>query len=69
MIDELIKYCQENGYRFEKGRNWCDCVDYTTYLRFEIRDEHHTLFELDDGGYRLDNKKVATFEEVLNAIH
>lgn len=64
MITDFINWCLENKIPYEQGKNWCDCVDYTTFINFWIDGKVHTLYALDNGSFKLDNVVVANIDEL-----
>ena len=71
MLNDFLKLCKKNKYEFEKGYDWCDCNDFGDYVNVKINDKWHTLYCLNNGGYRFDTTLVETIEEVeaiINAL-
>lgn len=55
MLEKLIDYCEKNNIKYERGRNLCYCVDYNEFVNAYINGKWHTLYALDNGGYRYDS--------------
>ena len=54
MFDELKVWCEQHNYKYEQGRNWCDCVDYTHFANVELKNAYRfTLYLHDNGVYSL----------------
>ena len=64
MKDKFIKWCKKHKYEYESGYDWCDCNDFGDFVNVKINDKWHTLYCLNNGGYRFDKTSVETIEEI-----
>lgn len=68
MITDLINYLLSNNIPYEQGKNWCDCVDYTTFINFWVEGKVHTLYALDNGAFKLDNSIVTSLDDIKERL-
>ena len=71
MIDKFIKVFKKHKFEYEVGYDWCDCNDFGDFVNVKINGKWHTLYHLNNGGYRFDNYAVDTVEEleaIINAL-
>jgi len=64
MIVEFVNWCLHHRIPYEQGRNWCDCVDYSTFINFWIDGKVHTFYALDNGAFKLDNVIVTSIADI-----
>ncbi len=67
--EQLIAYCLNNDYKYDCGYDWCDCVDFSDYVNVLIKGKWHTLYCLNNGGYRFDKTLVNSMEEVEEIVN
>lgn len=67
-ITDFINWCLHNHIPYEQGRNWCDCVDYTTFINFWIKGKVHTFYALDNGAFKIDNVVVNSIEDIEGVL-
>lgn len=65
---DFVNYCVAHDYKYDCGYDWCDCVDYGAYVNVLIRGKWHTLYCLDNGGYRFDKTLVNSIDEIERLI-
>jgi len=68
MIVDFINWCLQHNYPYEQGKNWCDCVDYTTFINFWVDGKVHTFYALDNGAFKLDNAIVNDINDVERVL-
>lgn len=65
---DFIKWCEEHEYRYDKGYSWCECNDFGDYVNVIINGKWHTLYCLNDGGYRFDKTIVKSLEDIERVL-
>lgn len=68
MIVEFINWCLHHGIPYEQGKNWCDCVNFTTYINFWINGKVHTFYAMDNGSFKLDKVIVNNIEDIEGVL-
>ena len=68
MLTDFINLCLEKGLPYEVGKNWCDCVDYTTFVNFWVDTKVHTFYVLDNGSFKLDNIVVTNIDDIKERL-
>lgn len=63
-LKSFTDWLESHGLRYEVGKNWCDCVDYTIFVNFWVKGKVSTFYFLDNGGYRLNKVEVNTIKDV-----
>lgn len=72
MFEKIIEWCEktQKHFAYDRGTNWCDCVDFTDYINLHINDGYIlTIYYYptrNTYGCRLMYKKdlIATLENV-----
>lgn len=67
--NELIKYCKQKKLKFEKGYDWCDCNDFGDFVNVRVAEKWHTLYCLNNGGYRFDKTIVETLDQIKELLN
>ena len=67
-VVEFVNYCLHHNLPYEMGRNWCDCVDYTTFVNFWVDGRVHTFYVFDNGTFKIDNTVVSNIKDVEEVI-
>lgn len=68
MIKTFVDWLESRGLPYERGTNWCDCVDYSVFINFWIGKKVHTFYALDNGAYKIDNVVVNNIEDIEGVL-
>lgn len=67
-VTDFINWLINHGFPYEQGKNWCDCVNYSTFINFWINKKVHTFYVLDNGAFKVDNVVVNNIEDIEGVL-
>ena len=62
--DLFVSYCKKKKYKYECGRDYCDCNDFGEFVNVVVKGKTHTLYCMNDGTYRFDKTVVSAVSEI-----
>ena len=68
MLVKFLNWCIHHGVFYEQGRNWCDCVKYSTFVNFWKKEKVHTFYAMDDGSFKVDNMVVNDIKDIERTL-